>query len=389
MGLLDNTTNKQYYEGKDLGNYQFTSLDNIISQFEVAYVGENKIIPKIKRADIKFHAMRAMQELSFDTFKSIKAQQIDVAPNLQMLLPQDYVNYTKISTVDSAGIKHPLYPTKHTSNPFQINQDSSGNYLFPQEAEEVSNKDFSNDLTDWIKSPDVALFATFAKTEVASEKVVFSHRSKTNLPGGVNTTPSQFAYTQYVYQQLDVSDKQYVTLSADGQAVDFASGTGAGVLRVGLSTSPPDSYLPGYDTSVSGNNAGPVGSLNTKVSTFDVYQDDGTGAYIEWTTSDNTTSKSLGMINVENLSTIYVIAISYHNFSGANSALTATNNVDNISVVNSLAGDTLMAKEGNEKNSSTWNKYKSHTPSENNANDYQDYQNDIYWPNEGKRYDKK
>jgi len=86
MGLLDNTTNKQYYEGNDLGNYQFTSLDNIISQFEVAYVGENKIIPKIKRADIKFYAMRAMQELSFDTFKSIKAQQIDVAPNLQMLL---------------------------------------------------------------------------------------------------------------------------------------------------------------------------------------------------------------------------------------------------------------------------------------------------------------
>ena len=382
MGLLDNTTNKQYYEGNDLGNYQFTSLDNIISQFEVAYVGENKIIPKIKRADIKFYAMRAMQELSFDTFKSIKAQQIDVAPNLQMLLPQDYVNYTKISTVDSAGIKHPLYPTKHTSNPFQINQDSNGDYLFPQEAEEVFNKDFSNDFTDWIKSPDVVLFATFAKTEIVSEKVVFSHRSKTNLGGGVTTTPNKFAYTQYVYQQLNVSDKEYITLSADGQAVDFLSG-GEGVLRVGLSTSPPDSYLPGYDTSVSGGNAGPPGSLNTNVSTFDVYQEDGTGAYIEWTTSDNTTSKSLGMINVENLSTIYVIAISYHNFSVAYSTLTATNNIDNISVVNALAGDTLMASEGNEKNSSTWNKYKSISPSENNGDDYED---DTYWPMSGNRY---
>ena len=67
MGLLDNTTHKEYYEGNDLGNYQFTSLDNIINQFEVAYVGENKIIPKIKRADIAFHAMRGLQELSFDT----------------------------------------------------------------------------------------------------------------------------------------------------------------------------------------------------------------------------------------------------------------------------------------------------------------------------------
>ena len=42
MGLLDNTTQNEYYNGNDLGNYQFTSLDNIISQFEVAYVGENK-----------------------------------------------------------------------------------------------------------------------------------------------------------------------------------------------------------------------------------------------------------------------------------------------------------------------------------------------------------
>ena len=36
--------------------------------------------------------------------------------------------------------------------------------------------------------------------------------------------------------------------------------------------------------------------------------------------------------------------------------------------------------------SETWDNYKSHKPSENNINDYQDYQNDIYWPNEGKRY---
>ena len=47
MGLLNGTTQQQYYDGNDYGNYQFTSLDNIITQFEIAYVGENKIIPKI------------------------------------------------------------------------------------------------------------------------------------------------------------------------------------------------------------------------------------------------------------------------------------------------------------------------------------------------------
>ena len=128
MGLLDGTTQHEYYEGDDHGNYQFTSLENIITQFEIAYVGEGKIIPRTKRADIAFHAQRAMQELSFDTFKSCKAQEITLPATLQMTLPQDYVNYTKISWVDDAGIKHPLYPTNRTSNPPDPYQDSDGGF---------------------------------------------------------------------------------------------------------------------------------------------------------------------------------------------------------------------------------------------------------------------
>ena len=112
MGLLDNTTQSAYYNGNDYGNYQFTSLEDIINQFLVAYVGEEKIISKVSRTDVAFHAQRAMQELSFDTFKSIKSQEIVLPPSNIMILPHDYVNYTKISYSDSAGIKHPLYPTR-------------------------------------------------------------------------------------------------------------------------------------------------------------------------------------------------------------------------------------------------------------------------------------
>ncbi|MDA9878393.1 hypothetical protein N9C94_00625 [Candidatus Pelagibacter sp.] len=126
---LLNQTQQDYYNGSDHGNYQFTSLNNIINQFIVAYVGEDKIISKAKRVDVAFHAQRALAELSFDTFKSCKAQEITVPASLQMILPQDYVNYTKISWVDSSGIKHPLYPTNKTSNPSSNPlQDSDGDF---------------------------------------------------------------------------------------------------------------------------------------------------------------------------------------------------------------------------------------------------------------------
>ena len=128
MGLLDNTTQKAYYDGEQFGSYQFTSLDDIITQFQIAYVGESKIIPRVKRVDVAFHAMRAMQEFSFDTFKSVKSQEIVLPPSLKMILPHDYVNYTQVSWVDTKGIKHPIYPTKHTSNPFSILQEDDGSY---------------------------------------------------------------------------------------------------------------------------------------------------------------------------------------------------------------------------------------------------------------------
>ena len=57
MALLEGT-NREYYQGNDYGNYQFISLDDIITQFTIAYVGEDKIISKVRRADISFHATR-------------------------------------------------------------------------------------------------------------------------------------------------------------------------------------------------------------------------------------------------------------------------------------------------------------------------------------------
>ena len=127
MGLVTQTQ-QDYYNNGVYGDYQFTSLQDIINQFIIAYVGEEKIISKVKRTDVAFHAQRALQELSFDTFKSTKSQEITVPSNLSAKLPIDYVNYVKLSWSDSAGIKHTIYPTKYTSNPERFLQNEDGDF---------------------------------------------------------------------------------------------------------------------------------------------------------------------------------------------------------------------------------------------------------------------
>ena len=132
MGLITQT-GQQYYctaSPTPFGNYQFISLEHVINQFIIAYVGEDKIISKIKRTDVAFHAMRALQELSFDTFKSIKSQEIVLPASLTMVLPQDYVNYVKFTWSDASGIEHVIYPAAKTSNPTDVTQAANGDYTF-------------------------------------------------------------------------------------------------------------------------------------------------------------------------------------------------------------------------------------------------------------------
>jgi len=114
----------------NFGSYQYITLSDVINNFMVSHVGQDKIISKIDRTDVAFHAQRALQELSYDTLKSIKSQEIEVPISLTMILPQDYVNYVKLAWKDSSGIEHIIYPTSKTSNPSAIKQDSDGNYSF-------------------------------------------------------------------------------------------------------------------------------------------------------------------------------------------------------------------------------------------------------------------
>ena len=119
---LYNTSSFEHY-----GGYQYTSLEDVVNNFMVAYVGQDKIIPSVKRTDVMFHAKRGLQEFSYDTLKSVNSQELTIPPSLSVVIPQDYVNYVKLSWIDSSGVTHVIYPTRLTSNPTHLPiQDDKG-----------------------------------------------------------------------------------------------------------------------------------------------------------------------------------------------------------------------------------------------------------------------
>ena len=119
--LLDSAIESNY------GGYAYTTLDDIINNFIVAYVGDDKLVPSAKRTEIVFHAKRGLQEFSYDTLKSIKSQELTVPNSLSIVIPQDYVQHVKMSWVGDDGVKHIIYPTTLTSNPSSLPiQDTEG-----------------------------------------------------------------------------------------------------------------------------------------------------------------------------------------------------------------------------------------------------------------------
>jgi len=328
MGLL-NQTQQLYYQGNNHGDYQFMSLNDVISQFMVVYVGEDKIIPKVKRLDVAFHAQRAMQELSFDTFKSFKSQEITVPASLQMTLPQDYVNYTKISWVDSAGIKHLLYPTGKTSNPSNPIQNSDGDY---------------------------ALEAIGTLTDTSFTVVLDNEYS--NILVGMTVVAPNIPFGTSITDVVTAANITTITLSL------AATYTGTETLTFHLLAHQNYQYagslVPQEESSV---------ILTGCTWTFGGTDDD----KITVASTADADSIEVGML-VSDIA--FAVGTTVVDING----LIVT--VSSDSTVAGIATSLTFIDLHNQPSSDTWSNYKSGTPSENQD----DYQDDTYWPMDGSRF---
>jgi len=227
MGLLKETEHA-YYNGNDFGGYQFISLDHIINNFMIAYVGEGKIIPKVKRTDVSFHAQRAIQELSYDTFKSNKSQEIEVPPSLMMMLPQDYVNYVKLVWSDSAGIEHIIYPTSKTSNPKAIKQNTDGSYVFNNDttlAEQTSpnttsetheTQSFTSTNTISINDSDGNIVADISTILSLGMELHGTDANGNDIPPGTYITAFDATTLQVAYVNQDMPVGTYDVIYTEG-----------------------------------------------------------------------------------------------------------------------------------------------------------------------------
>ena len=118
---------------RSLGDYRYIKLIDIVNNFMYGFTGNGKVLNNINKSEILFQAKRGIQEFAYDVSRVEKIQEVDVPPTLTVPMPQDYVNYVRISWIDTAGVEHPVFPARYTSRPSEsVAQDGDGDYLFDE-----------------------------------------------------------------------------------------------------------------------------------------------------------------------------------------------------------------------------------------------------------------
>ena len=272
-----------------------------------------------------------------------------------MTLPQDYVNYTKISWVDSAGIKHPLYPASKTSTPTNPLQDADSDFTFQSltAVGALVSGSASVVLDDEYKNIEVGMRIT--GPYIPNGTIV---KATSNL-NGITTV------TMYNGDDSVTTVVSAVTPLIPGTTTDI----GNTETTLTFST-PDDSLIYSEDSSYIVDN---LSWLNPDVgSVVWNYKITANAA------ADISDIKVGMLVSHDN----FPIGTIVTNVSGTTIVVSNSPIINDTQTTSPITTQEVTFISTDLQDSTTWSNYKSGTPPANQD----DYQDDTYWPMDGSRY---
>jgi hypothetical protein len=126
-------TQIDYYENEAVhGDYQYTKINDLINDYLMSRSSDD-YTADTPRYQILYQAMKGLREFYFDVLQEVKGRALELSPTLQVTLPQDYINYVRISWVDEAGMLHPMAVDNSMSIASDYLQDDRYEIMFDDE----------------------------------------------------------------------------------------------------------------------------------------------------------------------------------------------------------------------------------------------------------------
>ncbi|WP_395073875.1 hypothetical protein [Flavobacterium sp.] len=129
-------TPEQYYlDQNSHGKYQYTTLKDIVDNMLLEANEDDSYLKNVKRSKIVNHARQAIRTVSRQAASDVLAIEITVPDTLFWVLPQDYVNYARVSVVVLDEVTgtlrlHALDVNEKINTAIGYLQDNNGDLLF-------------------------------------------------------------------------------------------------------------------------------------------------------------------------------------------------------------------------------------------------------------------
>lgn len=122
----------EYYSNQDNhGSYSYETLENLVNNYQDAFTGDDSLIGNVPRRKILFWMKKGIQKFTQEALREVKIIELELTDNLDIILPPDYVEYVRISYLDTeTGDLRPLMENKRMSLAVSYLQDHQANVLF-------------------------------------------------------------------------------------------------------------------------------------------------------------------------------------------------------------------------------------------------------------------
>lgn len=124
-------TAQEYFENNDNhGGYQYVSFNEILEELLVETSDTDSNLSNVPRSKILMHLKNGVRNLNREIKKTIHAVEITVSDRLYFTVPQDFVDWVRVSAVDEEFRLQPLSVNDKIITAVGYLQDNKYNLLF-------------------------------------------------------------------------------------------------------------------------------------------------------------------------------------------------------------------------------------------------------------------
>jgi len=147
----------EYYSNEEnYGSYSYVTLEEMVNNFIANYTGDGTILGKSSRSKIIYQFKQGIKKFSINALREVKAVELELGDTLDIILPQDYVNYVRISYVnpESGDLMVLSYNDKMPLATSYL-QDHTAEILFDDEGFILEGTTYFASLNDKVKQRNI------------------------------------------------------------------------------------------------------------------------------------------------------------------------------------------------------------------------------------------